>query len=393
MPERRFTDLETLADPDDADVIPIDDVSVPRTKRLTIAELRAALGATIDWATFSPGTLLLIQVPGGDAGSLALATSTGGGPATLLSGGTAGGPVSVDGGSVASGAQAGMARVRGGRALAGSGAAGGDLVLTGGQGDTESDPVLHGVIQVGPQDTRAIESGNTFYGAAGTQWRHQGFFRLVDVTGSLATFADAGSGMLYARDEDGVVHLFFVDSDGTEHQLTPGASGGASAAADVSYDPTDSAPLTATDVQAVIEEFLGLTIAGFDSLTSDPRFSDARTPTAHAASHAPGGTDALESVELDTGTARNVANADHRKVVQFNSGSTITVTAPSGLTPGTTVEYVQLGTGQVQVAAGGGMTLVYPGTFLPRTSEQYSSLVVTILTSSTALVRGDLEVA
>lgn len=123
----------------------------------------------------------------------------------------------------------------------------------------------------------------------------------------------------------------------------------------------------------------------------DGRLTNARTPIAHAASHLPGGSDPLESVVLDTDTSRNVTNDDHRKTVQFNSGSTITVNVPSGLQPGTTVEYVQLGTGQVQAVAGGGMTLVYPASFLPNTNEQFSSLVVTILTSSTALVRGDLE--
>ncbi|MEC7520182.1 MAG: hypothetical protein VYE22_09975 [Myxococcota bacterium] len=96
-------------------------------------------------------------------------------------------------------------------------------------------------------------------------------------------------------------------------------------------------------------------------------------------------------VETLAGTTDTLADADNGKVVRCTNAGTVTVTVPTGLTPGTTVEYVQEGAGQVQVAAGAGMTLRHGATWNPYTAEQYSSVVVTILDTDEALVRGDLE--
>ncbi|MEQ8721048.1 MAG: hypothetical protein RID81_07210 [Sandaracinaceae bacterium] len=86
-----------------------------------------------------------------------------------------------------------------------------------------------------------------------------------------------------------------------------------------------------------------------------------------------------------------MADADSGKVIRCSGGGVVTITVNAGLTPGTTVEYVQEGAGQVQVAAGAGMTLRHPATFHPYTAEQFASLTVTILDAAEALVRGDLE--
>lgn len=95
-------------------------------------------------------------------------------------------------------------------------------------------------------------------------------------------------------------------------------------------------------------------------------------------------------VETLAGTSDTLADADNGKVVRCTNAGTVTVTVNTGLTPGTTVEYVQEGAGQVQVAAGAGMTLRHGATWNPYTAEQWSSLVVTILDTDEALVRGDL---
>jgi len=95
----------------------------------------------------------------------------------------------------------------------------------------------------------------------------------------------------------------------------------------------------------------------------------------------------------DATTARAMSDADHDRIVYFTDGvGPCVVTVPTGLTPGTTAEYAQVSSGQVQIAAGGGMTLLYDSdTFNPYTAALGCSIVVTILTSTTALLRGDLE--
>lgn len=97
-------------------------------------------------------------------------------------------------------------------------------------------------------------------------------------------------------------------------------------------------------------------------------------------------------IEADASNTRNMADTDHGRIIIATDAGDLEITVPTGLTPGTTAEFVH-GAGAVTVVAGGGMTLLYPATFLPNTNEANSSLVVTILTSTSALVRGDLEAA
>lgn len=101
---------------------------------------------------------------------------------------------------------------------------------------------------------------------------------------------------------------------------------------------------------------------------------------------------ALEAVppEVLAGTSDDMSDEDHGKLIRCTSGSTVTITVPSGLTPGVTVQYLQEGAGQVQISAGGGMTLRHPATYNPYTNEQWSMLAVIILDSNEALVLGDL---
>lgn len=108
----------------------------------------------------------------------------------------------------------------------------------------------------------------------------------------------------------------------------------------------------------------------------------------------PGASKVARAVQIETlaGTSDTIADGDDGKVVRCTAGTTVTITVPSGLTPGVTVEYVQEGAGQVQIA-GSGVTLRHGATFDPYTAEQWSSVVVTILDTDEALVRGDLAAA
>lgn len=90
------------------------------------------------------------------------------------------------------------------------------------------------------------------------------------------------------------------------------------------------------------------------------------------------------------GTSANAADADSGKLIRCTAGTTVTITVPTGLTPGTTIEYLQEGAGQVQIVAGGGLTLRHAAAFNPHTAQQWSSVVITILDTDECLVRGDL---
>lgn len=101
-----------------------------------------------------------------------------------------------------------------------------------------------------------------------------------------------------------------------------------------------------------------------------------------------------ESPITETADTRTMSSADYNAMVVCTHASGCEVTIPAGLQPGATVEYVQGDADSaVSLVAGGGMVLRYPATFSPETNEQWSSLVVTIIDSTHALVRGDLAAA
>lgn len=88
-----------------------------------------------------------------------------------------------------------------------------------------------------------------------------------------------------------------------------------------------------------------------------------------------------------------ISDADHGTVIRCTAGSGVGVEVPAGLTPGTTVELIEQSAGRITLIAGSGVTLRHPATFLARTAENWSTIVVTILDADEALVRGDLEAA
>lgn len=107
---------------------------------------------------------------------------------------------------------------------------------------------------------------------------------------------------------------------------------------------------------------------------------------------APAGTALVIETLADHVTSRVLSDADDGKTIRCTAATTVTITVPAGLTPGVTVEFVQDGAGQVQVA-GSGVTLRHGAIFQPFTAEQRSSVVVTVLDTDEALVRGDLAAA
>jgi hypothetical protein len=93
-------------------------------------------------------------------------------------------------------------------------------------------------------------------------------------------------------------------------------------------------------------------------------------------------------IEIDSGTSISMTDAKSGKTVRCTAGTAVTISA--GGSAGCTVEYLQEGAGQLEVVAPAG-TLRLPATFVAKTAEQWSSVVVTCLDSNEWLVRGDLE--
>lgn len=86
-----------------------------------------------------------------------------------------------------------------------------------------------------------------------------------------------------------------------------------------------------------------------------------------------------------------VGRDDHGSVIECISNNPITVTTDPGA-PGTTVAFVQGGSGQITVTAGAG-SLRHPAAFSPKSAEANSMIVLYWLDATTVLVTGDLEAA
>ena len=147
---------------------------------------------------------------------------------------------------------------------------------------------------------------------------------------------------------------------------------------------------------------------------NDARLSDARTPAAHAASHADGGSDEVtlaqsqvtglvadlagkvpvaQPINAQTGTTYTLVAGDAGKLVTLDNAAAITLTVPQDsdatIPVGTYVDVMQLGAGQVTVVAGSGATLRVSGA-TAKARAQYSRLGVQKIAADTWSVFGDL---
>ncbi len=90
------------------------------------------------------------------------------------------------------------------------------------------------------------------------------------------------------------------------------------------------------------------------------------------------------------GSAYTITPDDRDVLLETTSATPVTITIPTGLPEGMSVEIVQGAAGAVTVV-GSGIAIAVPAEFLPTTAAQESSLVVTVLPGATAaVVRGDL---
>lgn len=91
-----------------------------------------------------------------------------------------------------------------------------------------------------------------------------------------------------------------------------------------------------------------------------------------------------------TGTTYTLVAGDVGEYVTLNNASAITLTVPDAVfSAGDTVNLVQLGAGQVTIAAGSGVTLNSEGSKL-KIKGQYGVATILFTSASTAVVLGNL---
>jgi hypothetical protein len=341
------------------------------------------------------GGIVFIQGgTGGSGGDTALAGGDGG--EVSITGGIGGSPFDGDGSRGAGGSVTLTGGSAGFSGAASGSAPGGDVSLIGGDGG--GDGGVGGSIFLVPGNANSngsiylgttVEADSIESGLTSVTWTHRGMFWAHEEVrvGNFSVDGSAGSLLrLYSISpapsslgaEQGVIYALLDDGSGPDLYYRQGTSEGAGSIWQITGGATNPEPIGFANDPGVISELA--------------RIDHVHALVAHASTHAPGGTDPVFSVApIDAGTSRVIANSDHGTLIQFTSNSTVTITVNTGLQPGVTVECVQMGSGQLQVAAGGGMTLAYPAAFNPHSAQQYSTIVITILTSTTALVRGDLD--
>lgn len=95
-------------------------------------------------------------------------------------------------------------------------------------------------------------------------------------------------------------------------------------------------------------------------------------------------------IVVEATTARSTADGDNGRSIYYTNVATITVTVDQAEV-GTFSKHTQDNTGQVQLAAGTGVTLHYPATFLPNTAERNSPITLEWKTATDVYVSGDME--
>lgn len=80
---------------------------------------------------------------------------------------------------------------------------------------------------------------------------------------------------------------------------------------------------------------------------------------------------------VQTGTAYTLVQSDRSNIVEFTSGSAVTVTVPADVfTAGAWIKISQAGAGQISFVAGPGLTLDYPGGTTPKTKGQWQEATI-----------------
>lgn len=94
------------------------------------------------------------------------------------------------------------------------------------------------------------------------------------------------------------------------------------------------------------------------------------------------------SINAQTGTGYTLFSTDNGRVVTLNNAGAITVTVPSGLGLAFSCTLIQLGTGQVTLTAGAGVTINGPGG-VNKTATRYSAITLLAISENVYVLSGD----
>lgn len=173
--------------------------------------------------------------------------------------------------------------------------------------------------------------------------------------------------------------------------LTVSNTDTAAATVTVSFDDNGTLRRLARATLAVNETLEFVDCAGWHVLAADGSIKGVGTPGSNGSNGASG--HLLEGVNAQTGTSYTLVLGDAGDMVTLDNGSAITLTVPANSTVaypiGSVVYLMQLGAGQVTVAAAGGVTLRTASTLLLR--AQYSTAALVKIATDTWAVTGDLE--
>ena len=89
------------------------------------------------------------------------------------------------------------------------------------------------------------------------------------------------------------------------------------------------------------------------------------------------------------GTTHTLLEANRSRIGRFTSSSAVTVTVPAGLSSNFDCMILQLGTGQITIQAGAGVTL-RSGQSAFRTAYRYASVSVICIGTNEFLVSGEV---
>ena len=154
------------------------------------------------------------------------------------------------------------------------------------------------------------------------------------------------------------------------------------------------AATTSAQLAGVISDETGFSVGALAVFSISPALTGAPTaPTATAGTSttqlATTAFVTTQTVNVQSGTTYSLLAADLTKMVTLSNASAITVTVGTslGLSPGQTIDLLQLGAGQVTVSAGGATLVGTPGL---KFRAQYSAATLYCIGTNSFVLIGDL---
>lgn len=101
----------------------------------------------------------------------------------------------------------------------------------------------------------------------------------------------------------------------------------------------------------------------------------------------------LKTVVTESGTSRSLSDADSGKIIDFTSGSAVTVTAPTTLSPGFNCRLIQSGAGLVTVQGDGTMVVNTESAALTLDAQHGAAELVVVAANLANFHRFDVSAA